>query len=576
MRAMVSKIVKKMKTPLPVSPVFEEHRGPVFYLVTVVLMLIAAIQTFVMQGPVPGMTEARWGGVAALLFFAVTAGAYRLTGRLRAASIVLLAVTYAASIYSALKQGGAPAPTLAYAPFLPIVATVLLGRAAGVISVGVSVAAIVFCTYAAQSGLAAPSPHSPEDLRILLASASILLAIGVTTYALTYENLILNATRETVKAKNELEEKAAALEESRNFLSAVMDATHDGIIAADAKGKLSIFNRAARDTHGIDDLPIDSQTWPSNYSLYEADGKTPLTFDKVPLFCAIQGQKVSGRQMAVAVPGRDIRYMVANATPLYDSKKELIGAVTTMRDVTTERKQEEEIRNQNREIDKFARVASLDLQAPLHRIVMTSEALANSPEIRASAKTRTDLAAVASAAKKMGGLIKDVLYMSRLPIGEISLQPVAVRDCIEAAIDLTGVSEADCRLDFRFAGSPEVMADPQCLTHVFRNLIENAWKHAKPDVKAHAEFTCLVENDAVTLGVKDNGRGMTQEQIAALFVPLERIRTDAEEDSGLGLAICRESLTRMGGEFWVESEPGAGCHFRMRLPLARPKAALAS
>ncbi|WP_428409122.1 sensor histidine kinase [Hyphococcus sp.] len=572
----MSDSVQKGKERSQLSPIFKDHRGPVFYLVALVFILFALIQTFILQGAVPGMTEARWGGLAAFIMFVGITSFYRITGNLRIASALLLAAAYAGLTYSALKQGGAPAPTLAYAPFLPIVATVLLGRAAGAASVCISIAAIAFCTYAANAGLATPSPHTPSEFRILLASAAILLSLGVTVYAFIYENLILKAVKETEKAKVELEEKAAALEESREFLSTVMDAAHDAIIAADASGKLSVFNRAARNLHGIDAQPLDSQDWPSTYSLFESDGKTPMTFEKVPLFRAIHGETVSGREMAIAVPGCDIRYTVANAKPLYNSQKKLIGAVATMRDVTTERQQQDEIRAQNREIDKFARVASLDLQGPLNRIIMTSEALANSPEVRASAKTRTDLAAVAAAAKKMGALIKDVLYMSRLPIGEMSLQPVAVRDCIEAAIDLAGLSEVDCRLDFRFTGSPEVLADPQSLTHVFKNLIENAWKHANPDVKAHAEFTCIAEDGAAILGVKDNGPGMSQDQIDRLFTPLERIRTDGDDGTGLGLAICRKSLTRMGGDFWVESQPGQGCHFRMRLPLAHRETAAAS
>jgi len=565
-------------TPSPhTSPVFKSQRGAVFYLVTLVFVGVDLLQTFLMQGAVPGMTEPRVTGIIALFFFAVIAAYYRLTGQLKIASIVLIAVAYAGSVYASLKQGGSPAPTLNYVPFLPIVVTVLLGRSAGVISLCVSIVAIIFCTYAAQTGLAPPSPHTSEELRLLLASGGVLLAIGVTAYAIIYENLILKAVKEAEDAKREVEQKADALEQSQEFLATVMDAAHDAIIASDASGKLSIFNHAAREIHGIDAQPLDSQDWPSTYSLFEADGETPMKLENVPLFCAMQGQKVIGRQMAIAVPGREVRFMTANATPLYNDKKELIGAVATMRDVTKEHFQEEKIRSQNREIDHFARVASLDLQAPLNRIIMTSEALIKSPEIQASAKTRTNLAAVTAAAKKMGALIKDVLYMSRLPIGEISLQPVVVRDCIEAAIDLADLSEADCRLDFRFTGSHDVMADPHNLTHVFKNLIENAWKHSMPGVRAHAEFTCIVEDGAAVLGVKDNGPGMSREQIDKLFTPLERLRTDDDADgTGLGLAICRKSITRMGGEFWVESEPGQGCHFRMRLPLAAEQAKIAS
>ncbi len=555
----------------------EKHRSAVFYLVTAIFVCIDVLQLTITQAAIPGITPARYAGIAALGVFVLIVAFHRLTGKTKTASVILLAASYIAVVFAALKQGGAPAPTLAFAPFLPIVASVLLGWRAGIASFFISICALAFCAYAAASGLATPSPHSKNELLVLYTSASILIAGGATAYAIMYERLVNQAMRTANDAKAALETKAKELSESREFMSAVLESAHDAIIAADANGKLSLFNRAARELHGIGPQPMDCQDWPSTYSLFDADGKTPLKLENVPLFNAIQGHKVSGRDLAISVPGRDIRFMKANATPLYNDKGDLLGAVAIMRDVTTERLQETEIKTQNREIDQFARVASLDLQAPLNRIIMTSEALANSPEVKASAKARTDLAAVAAAASKIGSLIKDVLYMSRLPIGEIYLQPVIARDCIEAAIDLAGISEADCRLDFRFAGSPDVIADPQSLTRVFKNLIENVWKHAPPGARAHAEFTCVIEDNAAVLGVKDNGAGMSKEDIDKLFLPLERLQTDTQTDgAGLGLAICRKSLTRMGGEFWVESEPGEGCHFRLRLPLAESRTAIAS
>jgi PAS domain S-box-containing protein len=459
---------------------------------------------------------------------------------------------------------------------MPIVATVLLGRIAGVISILVSIASIVFCTYAAQTGLATPSPHTPEELRFLFSSVFIFLAVGVAVYAFIYESMIVAALKESDDARQELETKAGELVESRDFLLAVMENAHDGIIAADLDRKLSVFNRAAREFHGLDPSPLTEEEWPEFFHVYHPDGKTLVAAKDLPLARALKGEKVTDCELALRAPGEEPNYILVSASPLTSKTGERIGAVATVRDITVEKLQEEEIRGQNREIDQFARVAAVDLQAPLNRIVLTTDALLNTPEAQGSAKMRNDLASMSAAAEKMGALIKDVLYMSRLPIGDVSLQPVIARDCIEAAIDLSGVSEADCRLDFRFGGSPDVTADPKRLTTVYQILIENAWKHAQPGAKAHVEFTCKMEDGATVLGVKDNGPGMTPEEIARLFLPLERLPVEAgHEGAGLGLAICRKSVARMGGEFWVESEPGNGCHFRLRLPLAQ-RTAMAS
>ncbi len=559
---------------LPNSPwVIQQHRDLVFYLVLGVFFAMGVLQNTLPILFAPGLTGARIAGFTTLTCFAAIFAFYHFTKKLKPAAIALLTATYLGLAWAAMSQGGGPAPALFYVPFLPMVATVFLGWRAGIVSAVISILMMAGYTAANVNGLTAPAPHTPQQMSLLYASAAILLTIAVAMHAVIYEHLVKNAMDAARKAQQEVQEKADELAENREFLSTVMDSINEGIVAADANGKLSVFNKQARAIHGLDAMPLDSSAWPKTYSLYDADGETLLAEKDVPLFRALSGEKVTGQHLAIVTPDQPKRFFCSNAAPMKNAKGEPIGAVATMRDITIERAQEEKIRQQNREIDQFARVASVDLQEPLTRIITTAHALLDTPEAKSSGRMRNELAFMASAAKRSGALIKDVLYMSRLPIGELSMQPVAARECIEAAIDLLDINEASCRLDFRFAGSPDVIADPHSLTLVFKHLIDNAWKHAPEGVKPHVEFTWVVEDGAAVLGVKDNGAGMSTESAERLFYPLERVRTgEDDEGSGLGVAICRKSLTRMGGDFWLESEPGKGCHFRLRLPLARSRA----
>ncbi|PQA86840.1 sensor histidine kinase [Hyphococcus luteus] len=553
--------------------IIDQHRDAIFYLVLAVFFAMGVLQNTLPILFAPGLTGARIAGYATLACFAAIFAFFHFTKKLEAAAIALLTATYLGLGWAALNQGGGPATALIYIPFLPMVATVLLGRRAGIISAAISIIMMTVYTAANVNGYTTPTPHTPHQMSLLYASGAILLTIGVAMHAVIYEHLVKNAMNAAQKAQRELQEKADELAENREFLSTVMDSINEGIVAADANGKLSVFNKQARAMHGLDAMPLASSAWPQTYSLYDADGETLLAEKDVPLFRALNGEKVSGQHLAIVAQDKPKRFFCSNAAPMRNAKGERIGAVATMRDITRERVQEEKISRQNREIDQFARVASVDLQEPLKRIVATADTLRDAPEVKDSGRMRNELASISSAAKRMGALIKDVLYMSRLPIGEMSLQPVAARECIEAAIDLLDINEANCRLDFRFAGSPEIVADPHSLTLVFKHLIENAWRHAPEGVKPHVEFTWIVEDGAAVLGVKDNGAGLTKEEAERVFLPLERVRTsENEEGSGLGLAICRKSLTRMGGEFWLETEPGEGCHFRLRLPLAEAKA----
>ena len=124
--------------------VFDQHRDAIFYLVVAVFIGVDLLQITILLPAIPGITAARLAGIVALTAFIAIAGFFYLTKNRVASSIVLLATAYIALVYAALKQGGAPAPTLIYAPFLPIVTTVLLGRKAGVVSVIVSAGVLAF------------------------------------------------------------------------------------------------------------------------------------------------------------------------------------------------------------------------------------------------------------------------------------------------------------------------------------------------------------------------------------------------------------------------------------------------
>lgn len=127
------------------------------------------------------------------------------------------------------------------------------------------------------------------------------------------------------------------LEDSRRFLEAVLENISDGIVACDADGKLTLFNGATKRMHGIDSKPIPAEQWADEYDLYDADGETPLTADKIPLFQAFSGETVDGQEMVIAPNDSASRKVLAYASPMHDRDGKKLGAVVSMRDVTRER-----------------------------------------------------------------------------------------------------------------------------------------------------------------------------------------------------------------------------------------------
>lgn len=135
----------------------------------------------------------------------------------------------------------------------------------------------------------------------------------------------------------------AKIENNRQFINSVLDNTQDGIIACDNDAKLSLFNHAARKMHGMSLKSIQSEEWSAEYSLYEADGVTPLDMDKIPLLRALKGELVEGQEMVIAPKGQPIRTVLATASLMRDENGKKIGAIVTLHDITQKRKSEADV-----------------------------------------------------------------------------------------------------------------------------------------------------------------------------------------------------------------------------------------
>ena len=125
----------------------------------------------------------------------------------------------------------------------------------------------------------------------------------------------------------------AALEHA--LLDAVLESVDVGVIACDAAGRLTLFNRAARDIHGIDADPcLAPADWSARYDLYGEDGVTPLAPDQIPLMRALRGERVTNAGMTIHAPGSAPRHVLASGRALHGADGEALGAVVALKDVT--------------------------------------------------------------------------------------------------------------------------------------------------------------------------------------------------------------------------------------------------
>jgi PAS domain S-box-containing protein len=163
------------------------------------------------------------------------------------------------------------------------------------------------------------------------------------------EARVAERTAELSRANAVLEEQIAErrraedeLQKQREFLSALLDNLAEGIVACNAEGVLTLFNRATREFHGLPEEQLPAAEWAEHYDLYQADGQTRMETADIPLFLALAGQHVRDVEMVIAPKGRAARTLLANGQPIIDSEGRKLGAVVAMHDITERKHAEEE------------------------------------------------------------------------------------------------------------------------------------------------------------------------------------------------------------------------------------------
>lgn len=141
--------------------------------------------------------------------------------------------------------------------------------------------------------------------------------------------------------------KTPAKISNEDFLSAILENLAEGVVACDANGILTTFNRATREFHGIPEKAIPPQQWPEHYGLYRPDGKALMNFEEVPLYRAFKGEKIKDVEMVIGENG-DRRTVVCSGEAIYDKDGNKLGAVVAMHDVSEARHVSELLKGEKR------------------------------------------------------------------------------------------------------------------------------------------------------------------------------------------------------------------------------------
>ncbi|MBW4459307.1 MAG: CHASE3 domain-containing protein [Nodosilinea sp. WJT8-NPBG4] len=270
---------------------------------------------------------------------------------------------------------------------------------------------------------------------------------------------------------------------------------------------------------------------------------------------------------------REPDYFIAVVEDISD-RKQAEDALQQLNDTLEQRVRERtaQLAETNQELEAFTYSVSHDLRAPLRTMQGFAQALLEDcgDQIENFCKSYVD--SIIDDAVQMNGLISDLLDYSRLTRTQINLQPTNLNEVVAEALKQSTAQIEEKQAQINVAAAlPSVIAHRSTLIQAVTNLVGNAIKFVasttQPQIDIFAEETYQDEVRWVRLWIVDNGIGIGPEHQERIFRVFERLHgAESYPGTGIGLAIVRKGLERMGGQAGVESQLGHGSRFWIALP----------
>ena len=221
----------------------------------------------------------------------------------------------------------------------------------------------------------------------------------------------------------------------------------------------------------------------------------------------------------------------------------------------------EELRKSNIELERFAYIASHDLQEPLRMVASFTQLLERNYSDKLDDTAREYIHFAVDGAKRMQQLIKDLLSYSRLGTETIEEASVGMDGVLARVVQSLQLSIDESCAEIICGKLPAVRGDPGQLHQLMQNLVANALKYRK---NGQVEITVGSEQRGTecVFWVRDNGIGIDEQYAERIFEIFQRLHTRTEyPGTGIGLSICKRIVERHGGRIWVESTVGEGAAF---------------
>jgi PAS domain S-box-containing protein len=376
----------------------------------------------------------------------------------------------------------------------------------------------------------------------------------------------ITARKEAEEARHDNEERYRTL----------FDLGPVAVYSCGASGVIRDFNLRAAELWGRAPKPGDTEErFCGSHKMRLPDG-TVMPHNECPMAEVLSGKIPEARDMEVQIerPDGSRITVLVNIRVLKNERGEITGAINCFADITAVkeveaalRKTEEGLRRANDDLQHFAYAASHDLQEPLRMVANYTQLLSREYKGKLDKNADQFIAYAVEGAHRMDALLKGMReYWQASEHREESHVAIDCNDVLKKTLLNLQETVSNSGASVTHDSLPIVRAEEVMLVQLFQNLIGNAIKYrSKKPPRVHIS-AAKNGKDEWLFSVKDNGIGIDPLYAEKIFGMFSRLNANEHPGSGIGLAICRKVVQRLGGRIWVESKPGGGADFKFTIP----------
>ena len=357
--------------------------------------------------------------------------------------------------------------------------------------------------------------------------------------------------------------------ESEARFRAVFDASPNPMFLKDLDGRYILANKAFEDLVGKADGEILGHT---AEEVSKFPQKTIDVLNEIDREVAKSARVIEQELSAVKSDGQEVVVLMTKF-PLFNEQREVTSVGTIEVDMSGHKKATE-LERVSQAKSKFLSSMSHELRTPLNAILGFSQLLESDTDDPLTERQLSQVDQILNNGGHLLALIDEVLDLSKIEAGELllSVQTIDTAELIDDCVNTvrTLAEKRNIRIEYQSDRSLAALsADAVRAKQALLNLLSNAIKYN--DERGHIElFTEQRPSGLMRINVRDTGPGIPEDKLSELFQPFSRLGAESStiEGSGVGLALTKELVEKMGGAIGVDSANGAGSTFWIELPLA--------